>query len=357
MPRFVRDQARHRLAPIHADGLVEPRVDRPCQVPHVVAADLVRAVCKAGGEARAVRQQQQPRRLDRVAGHANDPGGLPVQVAIHVSIDHRVRLARCVMRDPDYMAVGPQVEQAGLQRPRDFPDHDGPFRARLVALEVETVLNGRRAAVIGFGVGGVRPGRIALVADTLGAIGEDLVVVVRRKRRAPAPVGRAHRILGPLVIGFEVLERDGPVQKAGALDLAIGAQRLELVRLKARGCTGPMGRRATDGLDDPSRQGRKVLGDAPRPARGARVQPGHLVEGLPFIVLVILVLQVGPGFQHDAFDALPRQLMGQCPAARARSNDDDGRFVQCDLLHASSPSYSSIRGSGSQSRSLNPRLM
>ncbi|MNV04711.1 hypothetical protein D3C71_950160 [compost metagenome] len=146
-------------------------------------------------------------------------------------------------------------------------------------------------------------------------------------------VGRSHSDFRFVIIRRHVLERDRPVQKRCALNVAIGGARLELIVLEARRGTGPMGRRAANGLDDPCRQARKILGDPPGAAGGARIEPGHLLEGLPLVVVVILVFQMGACLKQDAGNARLGQFVSQRSAARARAYDDDGLFVLCDLFH------------------------
>lgn len=124
-------------------------------------------------------------------------------------------------------------------------------------------------------------------------------------------MGGAHGHLGLVIVGRHLGQRDRPVEERGTGDLAIGGQRLELVCLEARRRTGPMGRRATDRLDDPGRQIREILRDAPGAAGRARIEPGHLAEGLPFVVVIILVFQVRAGLEHNTGNACLGQLVGK----------------------------------------------
>ena len=104
--RLVGDDAGHRRAAVHVHRLVEYRVDRAGHVPHVVAADLAGGVGEPVGELARFGQQQQPRRLDRVAGDADDARLLPLLLAILVEIDDAVDLAGRVMLDPGGVAFG-----------------------------------------------------------------------------------------------------------------------------------------------------------------------------------------------------------------------------------------------------------
>lgn len=189
-----------------------------------------------------------------------------------------------------------------------------------------------RPTVVRFRVGAVRVRRVVHVASPLRPLGEDLVVVVRGQRRSPARVGRADRVLRLRVPGRELVERDRPVEQVRAVDAAVRAARPELVLVEARRRARPVRRRAADRLDDPRGQVREVLRDAPRPARRARIQPGHLVERLPLVVLVVLVAQVRAGLEHHNGDALRRQLVRDRAAASARPDDHDDVVVLRDRL-------------------------
>src|SRR3954447_7813616 len=109
------------------------------------------------------------------------------------------------MRDSRDMALGPKIQKSGLERTRYFANEGTPFRFVLVTLEVEPVLDRGRPSVIGLRIGPVGAGRIELVTHPLG-------LVVRRKRRAAVPMGRANGDLGFIVIGLELLERDRPIK-------------------------------------------------------------------------------------------------------------------------------------------------
>ena len=98
-----------------------------------------------------------------------------------------------IVGDLDGLALGAQVKVAGFECPGNLAHCRRPLGAGLVALEVEAVLDRSGSAVIGLGVGAVGPGGVVAVAELLGAGGEDLVIVVRRQRRAPALPG-SHRV-------------------------------------------------------------------------------------------------------------------------------------------------------------------
>ncbi len=168
--------------------------------------------------------------------------------------------------------------------------------------------------------------------------------------------GSIHRDLRLVIVGRQIGERNRPVEQRRPGDLTIGCARLEFIVLEARRCTRPMGGGTADGLDDPRWQAGEVLGYSPGTAGGASIKPSHLLERFPFVIVVVLVIQIGAGFEKNAGNTRLGQLIGQRPAARSRSDDHDSLFVFCDLFHWPAPAYSSILGSGSHVRSLKPRL-
>ena len=350
--RLISDDAGHGLAAVHVDRLLEARVARRGEVAHVVASHLPRAVGHAVREQRRAGEQQQAGRLDRVGGHAHDAGSLALQGAV-LEVEDPVGLAGRVVGDLGSVAVGPQVQVAGLLGLGQLGDQGRPLRPGLVALEVEAVLVGRGPTVERGGVRGVRTGGVLLVADLLRAVGHDLVVVVRRQRGTTVTVRDTHADLGVVVVRLHLGQRDRPVQQRGPLDVAVGGLRRELVLLEARAGAGPVGRGAADGLDGPGRQVREVLRDPVAPGGRAHVGPGHLVEGRPLVVVVVRAGQVRTGLQdHDAHAGLA-QVVGQGAATGARADDDDD--VRVGVLETGHALISSMRGSGSQSRSSKPR--
>src|SRR5699024_5712529 len=112
-------------------------------------------------------------------------------------------------------------------------------------------------------------------------------------------VGRAHRLLRSVVVRRHLFERDRPVEEVGSIDASVDTAGFELVVLEPRCRPRPVSRRATDGLDDPGWQVRKVAGDPPGSGRGPGIEPGHLVESLPLIVDVVLILQIRTRFEND----------------------------------------------------------
>ena len=290
------------------------------------------------------------------------------------------------MGDLHGMAVRTQVALAGLDRARQLTHRGAPLRRVLVALEVESVLDARGSAVVRLGVRAIRARGVVLVADPLGTVGEHLVVVVRRLGCSAMAMGRADRLLRLVVVGLEVGEGDRPVEQVGPLDVAVVGLGLELVLLEPRRRAAPVRGRAANSLDDPGRQVREILGHPVATGRGAVVEPRHLGERRPFIVLVVLGLDPRPGLQHYARDAALGQLIREGAATGAGADDDDGLGVMVDRVaelygvlevthgltaphalagwscsatstNSSGPSYSSILGVGSQSRSSKPRSM
>src|SRR6476646_9071626 len=84
---------------------------------------------------------------------------------------------------------------------------------------------------------------------------------------------------------------------------------------------GPVYGRAADGLDDPGRQRREVLGNLPASGCRARVLPGELGEAVPLVVDEVLVLDARAGFQDHDLDALLRELVAERAAAGAGTHD------------------------------------
>jgi hypothetical protein len=96
-----------------------------------------------------------------------------VQRAV-LEVEDAVDLAARVVRDLGDVAARAQVEVAGLLGLGQLGDQRRPLGAGLVALEVEAVLVRGRAAVVGLGVGGVRPGGVLPVADLLAPLAKTL---------------------------------------------------------------------------------------------------------------------------------------------------------------------------------------
>ena len=357
-PRLVRDDTGHRLAAPHLHRLVELAPHRAGGVAHVVAPHLPGGVREPVRVLGRPREQQQAGRLDRVAGHADDGGALAAQRPVAVHVEHAGRPPRGVVLDLRDVAVGTQVEVARLLGLRQLGDQRRPLRAVLVALEVEAVLDAGRAAVVGLGVGRVRPGRVVPVAELLGAACEDLVVVVRGQRRAAVAMGDAHLDLGLVVVGLELRQRDRPVEQARAVEVAVGRARGELVGLEAGAGACPVGRGPADGLDQPRGQTGEVGGHLPAARRGARVAPRHLPERGPLVLVVVLAGEVRPGLQDDGLEPPLAELVGHRAAAGpGADHHHDVGVVVLEARHAVISSSCSMRGSGSQSRSSKPRLM
>ncbi|MDT4879931.1 hypothetical protein FQZ97_1156470 [compost metagenome] len=100
------------------------------------------------------------------------------------------------------------------------------------------------------------------------------MVVGRHGRQAAglAP-GHAHLLLGQIVVGLQLLERDGPVQHVGAADLAVGRSGAEVVGLKTQGHARPVHGGTADALDDPGWQVGIGLRVVPATGRDALIQP------------------------------------------------------------------------------------
>ncbi len=299
--RLVLDDAGHRRAAPHLHRLVEDRVDRAGGVAHVVLADHARGIGEPVGEHRRGGIEQQARAFDRVAGDADDPRLLHLQIAVLVEILDAGHLAAVVMQDARDMGVIAHLEVAGRLAARDVGIGRRPLRAPFAALEAEAGLLAGHAVVVIGGVDRHVAGVDLLVAKRVGALFQHLEVVVAGQTRAAAGAGDAQLGLGLVVPGRHFGSVDRPVEQVRALDLAVGGQPLPFVVLKAQRGARPVDRGAADGLDDPGRQAGEVLGDAPVARGGARIEPGELAEAFPFVVDVILG-QIAPArFEgHDA---------------------------------------------------------
>jgi hypothetical protein len=104
--------------------------------------------------------------------------------------------------------------------------------------------------------------------------------------------------------------------------------------LKAQRGTSPVGCRASDGLDDPCRQSREILGHTPIAGCGAWINPGKLAKAVPFVVYVIL-WQIAPTRREsDDFYAFLRQFVGQDATTSASADDHNNAIVvQFEFCH------------------------
>src|SRR5699024_2404547 len=97
----------------------------------------------------------------------------------------------------------------------------------------------------------------------------------------------------------------------------------------------------------------------PAAGGGPRVAPRHLRERLPFVVDVVVRGQMRSGLQHHRLDAALTELARKRATTRAGTDHHDHIVVLIsEPGHVSASSAASAtRGSGSQSKSLNPRSM
>jgi hypothetical protein len=223
--------------------------------------------------------------------------------------------------------------------------------ARCFSLEVEAVLDRGRPVVLRHGVDRHAAGRDVLVAGAPGAVRHHLEVVVGGQRRVAVRAREPELALGAFVVRLEVVEADRPVEQAGPVDRAVLGADPELPVLEARGAAGPVDGRAADRLARPGRQTREVLGDLPRAGRRALVEPRELVERRPLVVDELLGRVVLPRLQQHHSGPVPAQLAGErAPAGAGADDRDDVAVVVREVGHEPPSS-----GSGSQSRSSNPR--
>src|SRR6202043_2657421 len=103
-------------------------------VPHIVAADVARAVREPVLEPAAVGGEQQARTLDRVAGNRDSSRLLALHGPGRIGEDYGIHLAVSVMLDADGLRLRPHLELAGRLAPRNLRIERRPFRAGLAAL-------------------------------------------------------------------------------------------------------------------------------------------------------------------------------------------------------------------------------
>ena len=270
------------------------------------------------------------------------------------------------MLDAERHAARANLAAAGRLGARELGDEGGPLAAGLAALHAKADLIAGVAAVARHRVDRHVVDAVVGVAHALRAERHDPVVVVAPVLRDVAPPADPHLALGLAVEGLDLLVVEGPVGHVGAIDLAVGRARLELVRQTARAHGRPVKRGAAEALAGPRRRGRVVAGDGRGAGAGARVLPGQTVVHRPFVVDEIVHLEARAGLQHDHVDPPARQLVGDGPAAGARADDDDdavvvqvvgdgGDVVVVDVGHvhrSASASASEIQSISSKPRSM-----
>src|SRR6185312_16598796 len=125
-------------------------------------------------------QQQQTRRLDRVARHADEPRFLPLLAALAVAVDHACDLAIHPMLDAQGPTLDTQIEFASGLGARNLGVERAPLRTRLAALHTEPLLDAEPALVRRARIDGHVVRVHALVADALRTVVHHLEVIRRR---------------------------------------------------------------------------------------------------------------------------------------------------------------------------------
>ena len=264
------------------------------------------------------------------------------------------------MLDAQNMTLWPHFELAGGLAFRNLGVERRPFRAPLAALKAEARLLAGVAAIALDRVDGHVAGVAFLVAELVGTGFQNLEVVVAWQARQAVGAGHAHLRLGLGIIRLEFGEGDGPVEKIGTGDLAVGRERAEFVLLKPQRRAGPVRRRAADRFHDPRRQIGEILGDAPRARRRARIGPRELREARPFVIDEILVFVALARLEDHHVDALLGQFVAERPATGTRADDDDDVRIILSIPSrhdSSSPEELLKRARHSQSMSSKPRWM
>ena len=337
VPLFVEHGAGRGDAAMHVDRPVEHTERQGAHMAHVMAAHLARCVGQPVGELRRRRVEQQARRFDGVAGDAHHARLLQVVGAVPVGVEHAGHPAAPVVHHLQRHALGAQVEPAGVLRLGDLGMQRRPFGGHLAALVAETELHAGRAAVAEGAVDGQPVVADVPVADPFRTVVQHLVVVGRRMAGDAMGAGYAQLVLRAGVVGVQVVQRDRPVQQAGAVDVAIDRAGGEFVRLDAEAQAVPVHRRAADRLDRP---GGLVGGQARgRPVAGGHplVQPAQLLEGGQLVVVEVVDVEARAGFQHHHIDAALAQLVGHRAAAGAGADNHHHRVVgQLKARHGTS---------------------
>ena len=283
-----------------------------------------------------------------------------------VGVEHAARAATLVVLDAERHAARANLAAAGGLGAGQLGDEGGPLAAGLAALHAKADLVAGVAAVAGHRVDRHVVDTVVGVAHALRAERHDPVVVVAPVLRDVASPADAHLALGLAVEGLDLFVVERPVGHGGAVDLAVGRARLELVRQSARAHGRPVERGAAEALAGPGRGRRVVAGDGRGAGTGARVLPSETVVHRPLVVDDVVHLEARPCLQHDHVDAPPCQLVGDGPAAGARAdNDDDAVVVQVvgdggDIVvvvvrrvhRSSSASSSEIQSMSSKPRSM-----
>ena len=287
-------------------------------MPHIVASHLARGVGEPVRELRRLRIEQEPRRLDRIAGDADHARLLLLQGPALVGVDDAVDLAAGIVVDLDHHAVRSDLEMTGTLRLRDLGVERRPFSADGAAGHAETDLLAGRATVAGLGVNRHVAGVDLGISHALGASRHHLEIVVARETRDVVRAGDAQLVLGARIEELELLQRDRPVEKIGARDIAVDGARAKLVLLEAQRRASPMHRRPANGLADPERQCRVKIASA-----DALVEPAQAAEHGGVVVDDVGDVEPRSRLQTHHIDAALGELVGQRSAARARTDHHD----------------------------------
>ena len=216
------------------------------------------------GKLRGLRQQQQPRCLDRVAGDADDPRLLALLLALRVPIYHAGDAPVGAVLDARRHALDAQIEITGGLGARDLGVQGAPFRARLAALHAKALLDAEAAAVRRRVIDGHVAGVDPLVAELLRGGVHDFEVVRGGQARIAVAARDDQAALGELVVALQLLVGDRPVDERGAGDVAVGAAGSYLPGPDPGSRAGPVHRRTADGLAIHDGQRGEVLSARPR---------------------------------------------------------------------------------------------
>ena len=198
---------------------------------HVIATYLTGRIGQTVREHVRIRQEQQPRCLDRVTGHANHAGCLTLFLAVFVEVDNTVDQAFFVVGDAHHMRLRTQVQITRCFGLGDFSVERRPFGTAFAALETKAQLHATATTVTRLAVDGHVPCMHFFVAQLFGTGVHDFEVVVAGQTGDAIGTGHAHFVFSFGVVRLEFFERHRPIQQVGTLDFTVNGFGTELMLL------------------------------------------------------------------------------------------------------------------------------
>ncbi len=302
---------RRRL--VHPDLVVEPAGGLRSALHHQVAPDLVGVVAQPVRIASGGRQQQQPRRLDRVAGDGDGTGALAVLAPVVEVGDAGGPTGGVVDEDAADHAVGTDLGTV-REGVGDVGDQRAGLGVDLAPLQAEAAVDAVRP-VAEAAVGdrdradpGLDAGRLRAAQEDV-AVATDRVGVVRvRVRVAPRPVlaGDRQLLLDRLVERLQLAVGQWPVGP-----YPVRTEGMEVGRVEARRVAGVVHHRPADAASGVVRAQRDgvAAADLARFGPVQRVRPALVGDPVPVRV------PERPGVQADHLPAGAGQALGEDAAA------------------------------------------